>query len=138
VAHLGLSLALESLAQSVSRLHRVNCTFRRYGQVAASDDQVAMHLYRIAQEAVQNALRHGRAKNIAISLQSAGELLTLCVSDDGTGIASPAADGIGLAIMRYRARISGGELSIEQSEAGGTIIVCTAKLTPLEFETAAA
>ena len=102
------------------------------------DEHTAMHLYRIAQEAINNATKHGKARNIAISLETVRDLMTLRIRDDGVGISEPASTGMGLAIMRYRARLNGGELSIEQPEGGGTLISCTAKQNPQQGESVAA
>jgi len=127
VSQLGLSLALGSLAQSVSRLHEVNCTFAFQGDDSNCDERIATHLFRIAQEAINNATRHGRAHNIAIKLEALDNSLTLSIHDDGIGIANSSSTGMGLAVMRYRARLSGGDLTIEQPIGGGTIVSCTAR-----------
>jgi signal transduction histidine kinase len=129
VAHMGLVLALESLAQSVSHLHGVSCRFQFHGPPPNCDERAAMHLYRIAQEAINNATRHGKARTIVISLDAAGPWMTLRVLDDGLGISESVSPcGMGLAIMRYRARLSGGELSVARRNNGGTMISCTAKM----------
>jgi signal transduction histidine kinase len=139
VAQMGLVLALESLVQSVSRLQGVTCAFQSHGQEGNYEERVALHLYRIAQEAINNAIRHGKAKHIVISFDEAGQLMTLRVSDDGTGISRPiSANGIGLAIMRYRARLAGGELSVERPKDGGTMVTCTVRRIPQNNEIAAA
>jgi signal transduction histidine kinase len=140
VSEVGLSLALEALAQSVTSLHGITCTFRSSGDEIDRNDVVATHLYRIAQEAINNATRHGRAKNITIALEEADHGVLLRVADDGTGIpGAPAANnGIGMAVMRYRARLSGGELAVESPPDGGTIVSCTAKINGIEHEIVAA
>jgi signal transduction histidine kinase len=139
VSEVGLSLALESLAQSVSRLHRIDCTFRSSGGEIDRNDAVATHLYRIAQEAINNATKHGKAKSIAIALDGADDRVTLRVADDGTGIPvpPPSNDGIGMAVMRYRARLSGGDLTVESPPSGGTIVSCTARMNQVQDEVAA-
>jgi signal transduction histidine kinase len=128
VAQVGLSLALESLTQSVTRLQGVNCTFEAKGG-KNFNDFTAKHLYRVAQEAISNATRHGKARNITVSLEAVNGLATLRILDDGVGFAQSKVNGsgLGLNLMRYRARLNGGELSIEQPAAGGTLILCTAK-----------
>ena len=138
VGQVGIIVALESLAQSVRRLQGITCTFRFHGPVAKCDEHTATHLYRIAQEAINNAIKHGKAGKIAISLDAADDLMTLRVLDDGVGISGFIATGTGLGIMRYRARLSGGELRIEQLKGGGTIISCTIRRHPQESEIAAA
>lgn len=139
VTDLGLVVALESLARSVTRLHGVTCTFQFHGRAASCDERAATQLYRIAQEAINNATRHGKARNIAISLDAPSHLMTLRVSDDGVGIPeSLSTNGMGLAIMRCRARLNGSELRIERPKSGGTTISCTARANPEESEIATA
>jgi signal transduction histidine kinase len=140
VSEVGLSLALEALAQSVSSLHGINCTFRSSGGEIDRNDAVATHLYRIAQEAINNATRHGKAKNITVALEAADHAVLLRVADDGAGIPSTALsnNGIGMAVMRYRARLSGGELAVESPPSGGTIVSCTARMNGAHDEIVAA
>lgn len=138
VGQVGIIVALDSLAQSVSRLQGITCTFQFHGPVANCDEHTAMHLYRIAQEAINNATKHGKASKIAISFNSAGDLMTLRVLDDGVGISGFIAKGTGVGIMHYRARLSGGELRIEQLKGGGTIVSCTIRRKPQGSEIAAA
>ncbi len=124
----GLVLAMEGLAQSVTRLQGINCTFESNGVTTNYEDQAAMHFYRIAQEAINNATKHGKARNIAISLDAKKDLTTLRIADDGAGIskAQPKKGGMGLNIMSYRARLTGGKLSIRDAKGGGTIVLCSA------------
>ncbi len=138
VAEVGLVLALESLTQSVTQLQGVSCTFEVPNSMPDCDDHTATHLYRVAQEAINNATRHGRASHIEVSLQASDHLMTLQVLDNGIGIPESKSNGIGLAIMRYRARLNGGELRIEQPEAGGTMVCCTARIGDQVTESAAA
>ncbi|HEY4283385.1 MAG TPA: ATP-binding protein [Chthoniobacterales bacterium] len=129
VARMGLPLALESLALSVTRLHGINCTFASRGATKEYDHGTAKYLYRIAQEAINNATKHGKAQNISVMLDRENGLTTLKVQDDGVGFPTETTNGSGhgLQIMRYRARLNGGELRIERPESGGTLISCTAK-----------
>ncbi len=132
-AHLdqvGLDLALESLANSVSRLQGNNCTFQAHGSTAHLRDQLAGDFYRIAQEAIANATRHGDAKRIAIDLAVSGGLTTLRIEDDGTGMEQDNGhqkQGLGLNLMRYRARQNGGDLHINTAPGAGTTVLCTAQ-----------
>jgi signal transduction histidine kinase len=137
VNQVGLVLALESLAQSVSQLQEVTCTFRLKGRAPDCDEHTAIDLYRIAQEAINNATRHGAATKINISLEAVGDLMTLGVLDDGVGFIQSDSDGMGLKIMRYRARSNGGELRIERHQSGGTMVSCTARANYQESEIAA-
>ena len=86
-----------------------------------------MHLYRIAQEATNNAMKHGKARRIVVSLTGAVWGTTLRIEDDGIGISktSNTSGGMGLNIMQYRARLSGGELQVEAPPTGGTVVSCT-------------
>jgi signal transduction histidine kinase len=92
-----------------------------------TDNIQAIHLFRIAQEALSNALKHGRAKSVVIALEVSDGTCSLRVSDDGVGFnASPGErKGMGLKIMRYRARTISGELEIQPNSPSGTVVVCT-------------
>jgi signal transduction histidine kinase len=139
VNEVGLALALEALAQSVSRLHRVDCTFELRGPEMPGADEISTHLYRIAQEAVSNAIKHGKAKRIRLSLRLATDHWTLRITDDGSGISeTPSKDGMGLAVMAYRARVTGGDLTLERPAAGGTRVTCTIPTNGQESQDVAA
>ena len=101
------------------------------------DSAAATHLYRIAQEAVNNAVRHAAAKQITIRLTAAAGGVALTVADDGVGMpAAPAAPpgqgGMGLHLMNYRARMIGASLEIQRGAdgAGGTIVTCVLPVGP--------
>ena len=97
----GLVLAFKGLAQNTSERCGVECTFSCRRAVEVHDVSCATHLYRIAQEAVANAVKHGRPRRIHIELQVAGDRVTLTVTDDGIGLPEGAGkgDGMGLRIM---------------------------------------
>ncbi len=120
----GLMVALADLAARTSRLHAVTCAFRCEEPVRIRDNQTATHLYRLSQEAVTNALKHGRASSIEISLSDDGELITLAIADNGAGLSDEQAEGTGLRIMRYRADLIRAKLRIEQVHPHGTRVVC--------------
>jgi signal transduction histidine kinase len=134
VSQVGLVLALQSLAQSVTRLQGINCTFRFDGLSADCPESTAVDLYRIAQEAINNASRHGHASQIFIRLEAIDDQLNLRIRDNGIGISIRDPSGLGLTIMKYRARSNGGELKIEQPSEGGTIISCTARSSQAKNE----
>jgi signal transduction histidine kinase len=138
VNRLGLVLALESLAQSTGRMHGVTCSFQFHGGSPNWDDQAAMHLYRIAQEAINNATKHGKARNILIFLEAADHSISLRVLDDGVGVSESCSEGVGLRIMRYRARSIGGEVTIERRNGPGTTVSCTVRTNSQVNEIAAA
>jgi two-component system sensor kinase FixL len=128
----GLQSALEELAASTNTPPTVSCRFDCPLPVMAANNTTATHLYRIAQEAVNNALRHSQADQICISLRQNNDQIVLEVSDNGVGI--DAADGgvaanrkdrgMGLRTMQYRAGMIGGTLHIERRETGGTLVRC--------------
>lgn len=128
IGHGGLAAALQQLANSTTRLAGVACTFECEGAELAHHDIHATHLVRIVQEAINNAIRHGRAKHIEIVLTTNEHVATLSVSDDGIGLHStqPSSTGMGISIMRYRANSVGGELLLEDRYPRGTIVSCTA------------
>lgn len=123
----GLMSALQELAANVQNMFRVACSFRCDKPVFIRDNVVATHLFRIAQEAVSNAIKHGQAKQIEIVLSAALDCLTLAIHDNGSGLPSggPRASGMGLRIMHYRASVIGGSLAIERQPNGGTTVVCS-------------
>ena len=127
----GLTEALRRLAQNAERLFNVHCSFREVDTVLIHNNTVATHLYRIAQEAVSNAVRHGEADDIKIILASGDEQLRLQVRDDGVGVDAEATDGSGMGvhIMNYRARIIGGTLEISSELGNGTVVTCTVPRT---------
>jgi PAS domain S-box-containing protein len=123
----GLADALRELAAGTKKVFRCDCRFRCNPPVLVPNHTVATHLYRIAQEAVNNALRHGKARRIDISLAAKGRSVVLTVNDNGRGIPGklPKRTGMGLHIMRYRAEVIGGALKAEPHPRGGTRVVCS-------------
>ncbi len=129
----GLQLALEELAGFTNSLDQAECRFESVGNVRMRDNQMATELYRIAQEAVNNAVKHSRAKRILISLLRSETEITLEVRDDGIGIGSQEgfgrspspSEGMGLRTMSYRTGLIGGHLEIRNQETGGTVVLCT-------------
>src|SRR6185436_19721729 len=119
--------ALRELAVVTERVFSVRCAFEYAEFVVVDDGQAATNLYRIAQEAISNAVRHGSARHIVISLTMDGDRLRLSVQDDGRGFAGDHGthEGLGLSIMRYRAELVGGVLEVE-SKAQGTMVACVA------------
>ena len=127
-----LPAALEALARDAERRFRIRCRFRSGGEDRAVDGAIAAHLYRIAQEAITNAVKHGPASHVEVDLRGEGGGLELVVADDGKGFPDPEhfERGQGLRIMEYRARTIGAALAIERNPRGhGLRIRCT--LPPL-------
>jgi two-component sensor histidine kinase len=123
----GLMAALESLARRTKSLFQIRCRFICRQPVLIKDNAVATHLYRIAQEAITNAIKHAQPGRVEISLSETPERIHLAIRDDGVGL--PARQrkksGMGLHIMRYRARIIDGSLAIQKEAGGGTAVVCS-------------
>jgi PAS domain S-box-containing protein len=126
----GLADALAELAERVTQTSGVQCVYLGTGKVHVDDSTTALHLYRLAQEAVQNAIRHSHGQHVDINLEHAGGLLVLTVRDDGKGIGvtPERSTGMGLHIMRYRAGILGGKCLIRSRAAGGTEVRCEVPL----------
>jgi signal transduction histidine kinase len=122
----GLPAALEELVATTNHLMSAAVSFETHGEIRVTNPETAMHLYRIAQEALNNALKHGHARHIAIALYGNDERLRLVVSDDGQGF--PTREqwhaGMGMKTMQYRAREIGAELGIGTTGAGSTV-TCT-------------
>jgi two-component system sensor kinase FixL len=121
----GLHSALANLASQIQELHSVNCRCSVDEEIVIHDNGTAAHLYRIAQEAVNNSLKHGSARQIDIRFRIDDGAPVLEIVDDGVGISEvPKNRGRGLQIMSYRAGLIGAVLTVRQGEAGGTIVRC--------------
>jgi PAS domain S-box-containing protein len=125
----GLVAAMEDLCESVKAMHGIKCILKKDGEIAIEGNAESSHLYYIAREAVNNAVKHGGAQNIIVVLSDRNGMITLDVTDDGIGIdlARRGRQGTGLSIMQYRAWIIGGALSISRNSGGGTRISCVIK-----------
>lgn len=123
----GLMLALSELATNTDRIFGVKCEFSCRQPLFVEDQSMATHLYRIVQEAINNAIRHGKPKSIRVAFATDGQTNTLSVTDDGIGIgnASNPDKGMGLSIMNYRASMIGAAIDVRAPESGGTVISCS-------------
>jgi len=129
----GLASALEELAESARARFRIDCVAECVPPVFVPNNTVATHLYRIAQEALNNAVRHGQPSRIAIRLQMSNHRLELTINDDGIGLARDGkSDGLGMHIMDYRTRTIGGVLGIRGEPGGGTTVHCSVPLDVLQ------
>ncbi|HSJ03630.1 MAG: histidine kinase [Verrucomicrobium sp.] len=128
----GLMNALEELATSVSRHGKVRCILDCPQPVHLDSVETATHLFRMAQEAVNNALKHATATEIRIGLEMRDSKVILEVDDDGVGLEETATShgGLGMRVMAYRARLIGGDLQIGPAPAGGTRVRCEATVKP--------
>jgi len=123
----GLMSALQLWAAEVEDLFGVSCRFQCETPVLIHDDTMATHLYHIAQEAVNNAIKHGGPRKVLIRLSAEQGRGTLLIKDDGKGITENPANtqGMGLHIMNYRAGVIGGTLEARRDTTSGTIVTCT-------------
>jgi signal transduction histidine kinase len=123
----GLMDAFRDLADTMSQAGRIRCVFECDAPVLIHDDAAATHLYRIAQEAVRNAIQHGKPRRVGITLAERDGFVTLTVEDDGIGVPESAekSGGLGIQIMAHRAAVIGGSFSIEPGPTGGTIVTCS-------------
>jgi signal transduction histidine kinase len=126
--------ALREFCAAVAAQFRVDCLFNSEGNALLTQSGVATHLYRIAQEAVHNAIRHARAQHIAVDLFVVDCRLVLTIRDDGTGLPAPdrRGRGFGLRIMAHRAGMIGAAFAVEAPPEGGTIVVCNLQLSAHE------
>jgi signal transduction histidine kinase len=123
----GLMNALSELAANVERLFGISCRFEYDRPVFVSDDITAIHLYRIAQEAVNNAIKHGQAKNIVIGLNTDNETWVLTIRNDGIAFRKrdPLQKGMGLSIMKHRASMIGASFDIRNDPDRGAVVACS-------------
>ena len=123
----GLMSALRHLASEVEELFDISCRFRVDEDVSIRNSDLATHLYRIAQEAVTNAIKHGQSRQIFIGLSHRPGKVILSIQDDGSGFTNRLKnkEGMGIRTMNYRANMIGASLDIQKNPTGGTVVVCT-------------
>ncbi|CAN5276885.1 hypothetical protein BH20VER2_BH20VER2_09400 [soil metagenome] len=123
----GLTEALRDLATYTTANHELKCRLKTPRTIRIKDQTIGLNLYRIAQEAVTNAIKHAQAKEVVICLERIGGTIRLTIEDDGKGMRrgrTKKGKGLGVHIMHYRANVLGGHLEIEPREKGGTKITC--------------
>ncbi len=121
-----LTTILQELATTMKHLFGISCTFEFDEPVEVDNVEAAIHLYRIAQEAVTNAAKHAKSKNIQIRLSNGKDRITLTVENDGLDFPKKRSEGegMGLKIMEYRAEMINGSLDIRKRKKGGTVLAC--------------
>lgn len=126
----GLAAALERLTAHAEKLFGVACTLATTGEIPLDDANQVTHLFRIAQESVSNAVKHGHATRIDIHLKGTDHYVQLRVDDNGTGFPEDWDEqgGLGVRIMQFRAGLIGATLEISGSDSGGARILCTLPL----------
>jgi signal transduction histidine kinase len=121
-------VALQNLAENVKERFGINCVFDGDGSIRIHDPTVANQLYRIAQEAVTNSVKHAAARRIDIRLAMDGSGLVLTVIDDGIGFPDKLqSEGLGLHLMRPGAALSGATFDVRRNGSSGTIVTCQVK-----------
>ena len=131
-----LHTALRQLSTNLESVHSIDCNFSCEVPPSVYDRQVAANAYRIAQEALNNAVKHGEATRIEVALRDKEGLRELTIRDNGVGF-SPESDhssGMGLQVMRYRANLIGGNLTVERHPQGGTLVTCAIPVEDLRKE----
>ncbi len=122
----GLMAALTFLVSNTEKLFNISCSFRFDKPVPIYNEAAVTHLYRIAQEAVTNAVKHGKPEHIEIDLSRKHDKVKLTIKDNGKGTPgiSRLTTGMGLRIMNYRANMIGASLDIESNADKGTMVTC--------------
>ena len=122
----GLMSALGELASNIQNIYKISCRLVCSKPVLIEDSSTAMNLFRIAQEAIQNALKHGKATRVVIRLVRKSETIELAVKDNGKGLPKhfEKRQGMGLKIMDHRASMIGAELQVQRVAAGGALLTC--------------
>ncbi len=131
----GLCDALAGLTMHARNVYGIKAHFaNRLPPQVALEAEVSNHLYRIAQEAMTNAVKHGGAQSVRLHLGVAHRKLRMTIVDDGCGLSAEAeqSTGMGMRIMRYRARIAGGEVRVEGVEPTGVRVVCECPIDQAE------
>jgi signal transduction histidine kinase len=128
----GLASAMRQMTEGAGEIYGAHCRFESTGDVHFRNPSTAIHLYRIAQEALNNAIKHGRPRNITVRLTgTGGREISVRVEDDGTGFDFPVVSGgggMGLRIMKYRAKMIAGTLDVRTRPGGGTVVSCSCVL----------
>jgi signal transduction histidine kinase/FixJ family two-component response regulator len=127
-----LAAALAQLADHTTELFGINCRFKSEGMIPALEPHAATQLYKITQEAVTNAIKHGKAKKVSINLSNGSDHLLLSVQNDGLPFPDlkSKATGMGLRIMNYRASLLGAALEVKGLGTRGTLLTCSIPLEP--------
>ena len=122
-----LGPAFRELAATVEKLFHIVCVVESDDKLSVGDRVVANHLFRLAQEAINNSVKHGKARRVDLRLKSAEDRIVLCIRDNGVGFPPDMAQtkGLGLRIMAYRAQKIGATFEIGAGENGGAVVTCS-------------
>ncbi len=135
-----LPQALTGLAAQVSDMFDIDCNFKAEGSIPPLPERSVTQFYKIAQESVTNAIKHGHAKQVEILLSTTNGTLTLTIKNDGLPMpqGSPASERMGLHIMRYRASLVGASLEVRANGKKGTLVTCQLSFKPKALDEDAA
>jgi PAS domain S-box-containing protein len=130
----GLVAGLREFAGETTRRSGISCRLLTRKDLLIQTWSVAAHLFRIVQEAVNNAVRHSKARHITIRLARVGDQALLEVRDDGRGLSArlPVGKGLGLRTMKYRADVIGAHFAVRPGDDGGTVVSCLLPLKTAE------
>jgi len=133
----GLVSALEELARRVSRQSGIKIELQHENPILVSDNETATHVYRIVQEAINNAIKHARASKITLLLEAYEDEAVIEIRDDGNGLPEnlPCSKGLGMRTMHHRCKLFGGSLDIYTHDDGGTRVRCSFPLHPVRRAT---
>jgi two-component system, LuxR family, sensor kinase FixL len=126
----GLTVALQGLAENITERFGIDCVFEGEESIRTPDSAIATQLYRIAQEAVANSVKHATAQRITIRLGMSPTELLLAISDDGIGFPDrlPRSEGLGLQLMRHGASLAGASFDVRRNGRRGTVVTCKLNL----------
>ena len=115
----------------MEKLFNISCTIEGDSDVPISNRTVVNHLFRLAQEAINNSVKHGKAKRVVIGLHTVADKAVLTIRDNGVGLTTGPAQskGLGLRIMNYRAQRIGAVFDIRPAQGAGTVVTCSFPLT---------
>jgi len=122
-----LASAMEGMVAHVKRTFNISCRFHCETKAPALDAHCVSQLYKITQEAVTNAIKHAKARNVEIRLRNGGSHLQLSIRNDGAAFPSvvKANAGLGLRIMSYRAHLIGAGFEVKPGEEEGAVVTCS-------------
>jgi signal transduction histidine kinase len=122
--------ALDHLANHARKLFGIQCDLAQQGVVPELESTMVMQLYKIAQEALTNAIKHGKANRVSLKLRGEPNLVSLTIQNNGVPFPDlqVRSTGMGLRIMNYRASLIGGSLSIKASGSEGAVVTCRVPL----------
>jgi signal transduction histidine kinase len=121
----GFVIAIEELTKNIEKIYKIKCSFKNIENIQIMDHIIALNLFYIAQESINNSIKHAKPKEIIVILKRIKNEIILEIKDDGQGIQNSNKEGMGLKIMKYRVSMINGKLEIKSDKNKGTIIRCS-------------